>query len=67
MSTDDQSRRTAERVDGMRIILEAHEPMLTALRDAVKWCHVGHGGFHISGCGICKPLLKAIAKGEGRA
>lgn len=40
--------------------------MLETLRRTAKWCHAGHGTYPASSCGLCKPLLAAIAAADGK-
>lgn len=51
--------------DANAALIAAAPEMLEALKGAVAWCHQGHGGFPRKQCGLCKPLLAAIAKATG--
>lgn len=47
-------------------LIAAAPDLLAALKEAIEWCHMGHGDFPARGCGLCKPMHAAIAKAEGR-
>lgn len=47
-------------------IVNAAPDMLAALESASKWCHQGHGSFPAQKCGLCQPILAAIAKAKGQ-
>jgi hypothetical protein len=48
-----------------RLIAAAPE-LLSALTRTAQWCHQGHGDFPAAQCGMCKPILAAIAKARGQ-
>lgn len=31
-----------------------------ALEKVSKWCHQGHGNFHVSSCGLCRSVFEAL-------
>jgi hypothetical protein len=48
-------------------VATAAPDMLATLKAVAKWCHGGHGCFPAAQCGLCAPVLRAIAKAEGRS
>lgn len=43
-------------------LLEEKTALLETLRRASEWSHSGHGAFPAKQCGLCAPIIAAIAK-----
>jgi hypothetical protein len=48
------------------LLVAAAPDLLAALTRTAQWCHQGHGHFPAAQCGLCEPILAAIAKARGR-
>lgn len=52
--------------DDIKALIDEREELLTTLEGVAKWSHGGHGCFPASQCGLCKPVLEALAKARAR-
>ena len=46
-------------------LIEAAPEMYLALSAVEKWCHQGHGAYPAAQCGLCKPVVAALALARG--